>query len=563
MEEQRFKCILISDFNISNFSGYIKNEKCFPEVDTITTPFGQVIQVLMNNAMDCWQENPDFAVIWTRPEGIIKSFYRLQMFEKVSIDDILTEVDEYSSLLLEACNRVRFLFVPTWVFPTYHKGFGMLDMQNGNGIANSLMRMNIRLSENLDKANNIYLLNSQKWIEVAGKRAFDSKLWYMGKILFGNEVFAEAVKDVKSALRGISGKSRKLIILDLDDTLWGGVVGDMGWNNLTLGDHDPYGEAYVAFQRSLKSLTNRGVILGIVSKNEEATALEVVHKHPEMVLRLEDFAGWKINWQDKAQNIVDLVSDLNLGLQSVVFIDNDPIERARVRDALPEVLVPEWPEDKMLYNSMLLSLRCFDTPINSSEDTDRTRMYVTEKQRQDLKKNIGSLDEWLKSLKIQVKIEELNTDNLQRTVQLLNKTNQMNLSTRRMTETELLDWAGSENHKLWTFRVSDKFSDSGLTGITSIETNSKTCKIVDFVLSCRVMGRKLEETMICAAINYGQSVGVEEIYAEYIPTPRNSPCLDFLESSGFKYDAEKNHFIWYAKDEYTLPDCIQIDLENS
>lgn len=563
MANRRSKGILISDFTIDNLSNCLKNDGDSPLVDITVAPFGQVSSVLMQKDLDCWKSNLDFAVIWTRPESISKSFHDLLLYKNASIKAILKEVDEYSSLILSVLDRVKCIVVPMWVFPSHHRGFGMLDMKTGVGIANTLMHMNLRLSENLDKTSNIYVLNTQKWIELAGKKAFNPKLWYMGKIAFGNEVFMEAVKDIKSALRGISGNAKKLIILDLDDTLWGGIVGDSGLENIKLGGHDHIGEAYVDFQLALKSLTNRGILLGIVSKNEESIALETIQKHPEMVLRMEDFAGWKINWQDKAQNIVDLVTELNLGLQSVVFIDDNPVERARVREALPEVFVPEWPEDKTLYKSTLLSLHCFDTPSISTEDLDRTKMYVAERQRKNLKKNVGSLDEWLKTLDIKVKIEELNKTNLQRTVQLLNKTNQMNLSTRRMKESELVKWVEQNDHKLWTFRVSDKFGDSGLTGIISLEVENKTGRgrITDFILSCRVIGRKIEGAMLHSVTRYAQSIQLNEIYAKYIPTSKNNPCLEFWKRSGFEHNPEDNVFIWNTKDDYVLPACIQIDEE--
>src|SRR5262249_22447003 len=162
--------------------------------------------------------------------------------------------------------------------------------------------------------------------------SFSPRLWYLGKIPYANEVFKEAARDVKSALRGLAGKARKLVIVDLDETLWGGIVGEDGWEHIKLGGHDPASEALADFQRELKALTRRGILLGIVSKNEEAVALAAIDKHPEMVLRRSDFTGWRINWGDKAANIVDLVNELNLGIDSVVFIDDNPSERARVRE---------------------------------------------------------------------------------------------------------------------------------------------------------------------------------------------------------------------------------------
>jgi FkbH-like protein len=297
----------------------------------------------------------------------------------------------------------------------------------------------------------------------------------------------------------------------------------------------------------------------VASKNDEAIALEAIDRHPEMVLKRDDLAGWKINWLDKAQNIADLVSSLNLGLDSVVFIDNDPAERDRVREALPEVYVPDWPEDAMLYKSALLKLRCFDSPSLSHEDAERTVMYASERGRQDLKRKIGSVDEWLKGLMIKVTVEELNGAILMRASQLLNKTYLMNLATRRLTESELAEWAGRAGHKLWTFRVSDKFGDYGLTGIVSLEIDGSVGRIADFILSCRVIGRKVEEAMLNTVVSYGRSAGLEEVLARYIPTAKNSPCLDFFRRSGFAYDGKKDIFIWRLKERYALPAFINVD----
>src|SRR5439155_12335873 len=280
---------------------------------------------------------------------------------------------------------------------------------------------------------------------------------------------------------------------------WGGIVGDLGWQSIRLGGHDPIGEAFRDFQLGLKILKERGVLLGIVSKNEESTALEAIRSHPEMVLRQDDFAGWRINWEDKAQNIANLAAELNLGLQSVVFLDDNPVERARVREVLPDVLVPELPANPMEFKAALQQLRCFDTPVISSEDQTRTGMYVSERQRRAAQAHISSLDQWLESLQMEVVAEPLSETNLDRATQLFNKTNQMNLSTRRLTKEELWSWSRENGNSMLVFRVSDKFGDYGLVGIASfrLEAGSQTdARIVDFILSCRVMGRKVEETML-------------------------------------------------------------------
>jgi FkbH-like protein len=454
--------------------------------------------------------------------------------------------------------QVRYAFVPSWALPSYRSVFGVLDMKTEIGLTNTLMRMNLRLAENLEKISNIHVLNTHKWIERAGRNAFNPKLWYLAKIPFGNEIFNEAVHDIKAALRGMLGYARKLIIIDLDDTVWGGIVGDVGWENLVLGGHHHLGEAYVDFQQALKSMKNRGILLAIASKNEEQTALEAVKNHPEMVLALEDFAGWRINFQDKVQNILELMTELNLGPQSAVFIDDNPAERARVKESLPEILVPDWPEDPLFYPAALLSLRCFEMPSLSREDMSRTAMYLSESQRRDLKKTVQSPEEWLRHLAVRVQVEELRPANLQRATQLLNKTNQMNLSTRRMSEAELMAWAEHEHRKLWTLRVSDRFGDAGLTGIVSLEIEDRKAQLVDFVLSCRVLGRKIEEAMLSTAILHAHALEAEAVYARYIPTSKNKPCLDFFKSLAPRFHQQGEFFIRDVEHPFPFPEYIEL-----
>jgi len=560
MDKPFHKCLLISDFNISALAGYLRNESQLGGLEVVVAPFAQVLPTLLSKDLAVWHNRPDFAVVWTMPESAIGAFQHTLDYRPVPLTDILAEVDHFAACLLNIRDLVKFVFVPTWVLRAPHRGLGMVDMRNEAGLAPTLMRMNLRLAESLQQAPNFFLLDGQRWITAAGKAAFSPKLWYLGKTPFSNDIFKEATADIASCLSGLAGQARKLVLVDLDDTLWGGVVGDIGWQNVRLGGHDFAGEAFVDFQRELKALTNRGVLLGIVSKNQEAVAVEAIRNHPEMVLKPEDFVGWKINWEDKAQNIAELVAELNLGLQSVVFIDDNPLERARVREALPEVLVPDWPEDCMLYKSALLGLRCFDVPAISQEDQARTKMYLSDRERRDLRKQVGDVNEWLKSLEMRVQVEELNPAGLQRTVQLLNKTNQMNLSTRRMTDSELLAWTGQPGHKLWTFRVSDRLGDSGLTGILSLEMDSSKARIVDFVLSCRVMGRKVEETMLHVAVHHARTAGATEIIAEYKPTAKNKPCQEFFRKSGFTIGQPENLFCWDARQEYPALAAIRLEV---
>jgi len=541
---------IASDFTIGELERHLNEDATLPIVDFESAPFGQVIPTLMSPA----PADRDVLVVWTRPEAVIPAFARVLAYEAVDESEVLAQVDEFCALLLQSARAYKTVFVPTWVIPPHQRGLGMIDARKG-GLTRVLAAMNLRLMTGLEAESGIFVLNTERWLSFAARGAQLPKPWYMGKIPFHTDVFRAAAADIKAALSGLSGGARKLLVLDLDDTMWGGIVGDDGWENLRLGGHDAVGEAFVDFQQAAKSLKRRGVVLAIASKNDESVALEAMRSHPEMVLREDDFVAWRINWQDKAKNIAEIARELNLGLQSVVFIDDNPVERARVRDALPEVLVPEWPEDKLLYASTLRSLGCFDAPARSREDAERTELYSAERKRETLRVQVESLDEWLKGLNIEARVAKVGDANVARTTQLLNKTNQLNLSTRRFTETELVAWVDAEGHDLWTVSVSDRFGDAGLTGIVSLEYAENEAIIRDFVLSCRVMGRKIEESLLAIAVAAARRKGATRVRAQYLPTKKNKPCLEFFQRSGFGQQGDD--FVWDASTEYHRPDVIR------
>lgn len=555
---QPTRCVLISDFNIDNLAACLRSEAAWPPVEATAAPFGQVTQVLADPQSGIWQSKPDFAVVWTLPEGVIRSFAGLMQSGSVAPDAVLSEVDAFAAQIAGIAGSARAVFVPTWTPARRARSFGLMAMKSGVGAAEMLMRMNLRLAERLGQVPGVFVLDASRWTAV-NRQAQSSKLWYLAKVPFSPEVFVEAAREIKAGWSGLLGHSRKLILLDLDDTLWGGLVGEDGWEKLRLGGHDPIGEAFSDFQRLLKSLTARGIVLGILSKNEEETALEAIDRHPEMILRRGDFAGWRINWRDKVANLAELVAELNLGLNSVVFIDDSPAERERVRSAFPDVLVPDWPADKMSYASALLGLDCFEPPALSEADARRAAMYAVDRERKQLQREAVSVEEWLEKLQIRVTVEPLSDSSLSRATQLLNKTNQMNLSTRRMTEGELRDWSSRAGRLFLTFRVADVFGDSGLTGLASIERDGEIGNIVDFVLSCRVIGRKVEETMIHALFERARSWGLKEVRGRYLPTAKNKPCLEFWMRSGFTHDPGTAVFSRATAAGYPLPGAITFD----
>ena len=475
----------------------------------------------------------------------------------VPLDDLLAGVDAFAHVIKAAAERCRVLLVASWVPSRNDRGLGMLDW-GAEGHARRLAHMNLRLAEALADTRGVFMLDAQRWLD-AVKPARDAKYWFSVKSPFTEGVCKAAAQDVKAALRGANGLARKLLVLDLDDTVWGGIVGDEGWQKLRLGGHDHVGEAFLDFQKAAMSLTRRGVALAVVSKNDEAVALEAIDNHPDMMIRRGDLAGWRINWSDKADNIVALANDLNLGLDAVVFIDDSPAERGRVREALPQVLVPDWPRNPAEYADALRQLDCFDLASITAEDRARVGMYVSERTRREASGAYSSTDDWLRTLDIRVRLVPAGEDNLKRLVQLINKTNQMNLGTRRLTEVEVLAWlADGSGRSMTTLTVADRFGELGLTGVLSWQAAGEDLQVVDYVLSCRALGRKVEEVMAHLAVEAARAAGKRRVVARLLPTERNQPCREFWRRSGFS-EAEPDLFVWDAGSPYPQPGVVALE----
>jgi FkbH-like protein len=525
------RALLLADFTINELAEHLATVDFDGlTVDAEVGPFDQVVPAFMALSPSS-TSRPDVALLWTRPDAVSPSFRDLLLGGAPALDAIFAEVDAFAAVLKAHASGARFVLVPSWVLPASQRGYGLLELREGRA-TNVLARMNLRLAEAVAQLPSTFVLDAQRWIAMATDGGVEPKLWHAGKVAFTSEVLVEAAQDVRAALRALLGMSRKLVVVDLDDTMWGGIVGDVGWENLRLGGHDPHGEAFVQFQRQLIALTRRGIALAVVSKNEETTALDAMRSHPEMLVRPEMLAAYRINWRDKAQNIVEIAQELNLGLQSVVFIDDNPIERGRVREALPEVYVPDWPVDPTYSPRALDTLRCFESAHITSEDVERNAMYATERERTSLRNSVSSFDDWLATLALRVRFERIGASNISRAAQLLNKTNQMNLRTRRMSEGEFLAWSSTDGHEAWAVHVSDRFGAAGLTGLLGLERDGERVHVADYVLSCRVMGRRVEETMIWAAKRRASALGANELVVHPLATAKNKPCLDFFERAG-------------------------------
>lgn len=565
------RVVLISDFNIGpleksivlHSKGRLKAE---------AAAFGEVMSVLLNEANGLWHPTPSGVFVWTRPHHVLPSVHDgFNRCGRVDPDQLRKDVASFAEAVRSAAKRCGCVMVANWLAPLDDRGWGVLEAKSWLGFEDIVRRANVMLSDALEGIPGVVLLETSRWFDgLSRQAAFDPKLWFAAKIPFVLPVYQEAAKDVVRVFSILRSGARKVLVLDCDNTLWGGIVGEEGWQNLRLGGIDPVGEAFKAFQQRIKRLIQQGVILALASKNEESVVWEAFEKHPEMVLKKEDFAAWRINWDDKAANLVSLAEELNVGLDALVFVDDHPVERARVAEALPDVLVVELPEDPMKYRSALDALDCFDQIQVSEEDRKRSLSYLQEKQRRRALEEGTDIGTWLKSLDLKITIEPLTGANMARVEQLFNKTNQMNLTTRRMSAAQLVAWLdhreegvpfGHEediNRGLWAFRVKDRFGDAGLVGLMTLELDLEddTVVVTDFILSCRVFGRMIEHAMLATAVDVcREQNNVTRLKAVYRPTPKNSPCLNFLRASGMS--EEKEHvFVWPVEKPYPMPEHI-------
>jgi len=412
---------------------------------------------------------------------------------------------------------------------------GIPEEKSRDGFVNLIREANRNLRERFADQPRVFILDLEGCLAAYGKkRASDPRLRYLARIPFAHDFFPHLASEYIVYLRAAFGMARKVLVLDLDNTIWGGIAGEAGWDKIELGD-SPAGEAYVDLQKHILSLSRRGVLLAVNSKNNYADAAEVFRKHPRMVLKEEMFAALRINWGDKVENMEEIARELNLGLDSFVFLDDSPVERGFVASALPEVLVPRLPDDPLLFPEFIGSLTVFEKASLTEEDAKKTILYRQRQEAEKLRTESGSLEDYLKKLEMKALIRETGSFTLPRVHQLFGKTNQFNLTTKRYTLPQIEGFLRSGRHKLWNLELSDRFGDNGIvaTALVELSPDKKVATIDSFLMSCRVIGRFVEDYFlahICAAC---RAAGATKLIGLYAPTEKNAPVKDVYPRLNF------------------------------
>lgn len=410
-----------------------------------------------------------------------------------------------------------------------------------------------------ETSTNVYVLDIlNRVIDEGRKQFYSNKMWYMGSMPYSKLGISSVAEEIGLALNAAFGSRRKIIALDLDNTLWGGVIGEDGVSGIALSEHKE-GARYYDFQLRLLEMQQRGVLLALNSKNNPEDALEAIRLHAQMLLREDAFVSAKINWNDKASNIKEMESELNLTEGSFIFIDDNPVEREVVSGQCPDVLIPEFPQDSSdlitfsedFYVRHLKPLRLTD------EDKAKTQMYQTEAKRKSLQSTALNLDDYIRVLEMQADIHVMLPEEAERVHQLCNKTNQFNLTTKRYTLKEITDMDADADTDIFTVSSCDKFGDNGLIGVIICRKEQTDIVIDTFLMSCRVMGRKLENVLISCLVRYYQDCA-DTLVGTFIPTKKNAPVLQKYDELGFALTNEIDGIKTYRlslSEVYPAVDC--------
>lgn len=360
----------------------------------------------------------------------------------------------------------------------------------------------------------------------------DARLWYLARMRLNVVGLASIAEEVAQHVAVLSRPPRKVVVVDMDDTLWGGVIGEVGLAGLALGE-DGIGRAFQDFQRELLKLADTGVLLAVCSKNNPDDAWSPFERHPGMVLERKHLVASRVNWQDKATNLRELAQELNLGIDSFVFLDDNPVERELVRQMLPEVLVPELPEDPVLRPAFVRSASWFHRLRVTSEDRQRGESYRVQKLGTDLRAASTTFEDFLTSLAQEVTIEPVNEASIGRAVQLCQRTNQFNLTTPRYTLVDLEQFLRNPAIELHTLSVRDRFGDHGITGLAIVRYVEDRAEIDTLLLSCRVLGRRIEDVLLSYLAGRARDRGARQLVGKYIATPKNNQVRTLFADRGF------------------------------
>ncbi|NQT45939.1 MAG: HAD-IIIC family phosphatase [Candidatus Omnitrophica bacterium] len=526
--------------------------------------YNQYAQEILNKNSGLYKSDPDLIIIFIDIRTIMGEYYLLpyQISDEQRKDLLGEKLKEIQSLIqkIEENSSAKIL-IHNFELPSYSP-LGIVESKQKFGFIESIETLNADLRNAFKNDSQVFIFDYNSFCSRIGKQnIIDYKMYYIADMKLNLQYVSELCNEYLSYIKPMLSLSKKCIVLDLDNVLWGGIVGEDGLEGIKLGP-TPEGRPFLEFQRYLLSLFNRGVILAINSKNNLDDAVKVFREHPYELLKEEHFAAMQINWNDKISNMKAVAEEINIGLDSFVYFDDDKLNREMIENALPEVKVVDLPEDASIYLKTLMELNDFNSFYVSEEDKKRGQMYAGQRKRQKLSKRTIDITEYLAALDMVVTIEKANSFNIPRIAQLTQKTNQFNMTTKRYLEEDIKRFSENKDYLVSSIKVEDKFGDNGIVGAAIVKKGEERWIIDSFLLSCRVIGRRVEETMLAYILEEAKEEKEKTLIGEFIPTKKNIPAKGFYKRNGFKLVEEKDgvgKWEFLMANEYKYPEFIKVD----
>jgi FkbH-like protein len=498
--------------------------------------YNQYVQEVMNPHSGLHEFRPDLVLLLIRLEETMPDLVDDFPAKRGSAweEEIAAKAMELSALVARLQDRFPAQVIVQNMTPPRAAYFGAYDPQHPDGQRYLIERFNEALAAELAKRKGAFVWDFDRFVRAIGyDQLFDPKAWYVSRNPYKQAAYPAIAEDLMRYVRSALGRLKKCVVVDLDNTLWGGIAGEDGLEGIALGHSYP-GNCYRDFQKALLKLYHRGILLAINSKNNADDAFRIIDEHPDMVLRRQHFAAYRINWGDKATNLRDLARELNIGLDAFTFLDDSPVECELVRQACPECDVVLLPEKPYLLPDVPARLWGVENVALTEEDRQKGALYRARAARQEHAQRYENLNEFLRSLEIEVEIEPATSFSIPRIAQLTQKTNQMNMTTRRYTEAQIEAFAGDPAYAVFSVASRDRFGADGIVGVFILRFDGHACWIDTFLLSCRVIGRGIEQLMVAFIAEVAGKKRAQTVVGEFFPTAKNHPAAGLYETLGFR-----------------------------
>ncbi len=499
-------------------------------INLFEAEYNQVERQVLDSTSDLYAHDAKYTIVFQSTHKLLEKYSLLTTSEWGNL------ANERLAFVRTLCESVSGKII-YYNYPEIGDGvFGSYENKVATSFIYQLRKLNYELMNLAQEYQNLFICDlSELQAKYGRDYFFNSSVYVSTEMILSLDALPLVASRTLDIICSIQGQFKKCLILDLDNTAWGGVVGDDGWENIQVGHGLGIGKAFTEFQQWIKKLKNRGIIICVCSKNDEDKAKEPFEKNPEMVLKLDDIAVFVANWDNKADNIRSIQQILNIGFDSMVFLDDSPFERNMVRENVPDVTVPELPEDPGDYVEFLYSQNLFETASYSSADKDRTKQYQVEAKRVTAATAFTNEADFLKSLEMVSEVTGFTSFNTPRVAQLSQRSNQFNLRTVRYTEDKITAIENDPKQKGFAFTLEDKFGDNGLIAVVILQEQDKETLFIDtWFMSCRVLKRGMENFTLNTIVSWAIENGYEKLIGEYLPTPKNGMVAEHYNRLGFE-----------------------------